>query len=38
LALEDCRIIDLTKIAEARGNLTFIEGSGQVSLASHPVE
>jgi hypothetical protein len=28
--LKDCRIIDLPKIAEARGNLTFVEGGRHV--------
>ena len=28
--LQDCKIIDLPKIADARGNLTFIEGGRHV--------
>jgi dTDP-4-dehydrorhamnose 3,5-epimerase-like enzyme len=27
MSIEDCRIIDLPKITDARGNLTFIEGN-----------
>jgi dTDP-4-dehydrorhamnose 3,5-epimerase-like enzyme len=30
LGVEDCRIIDLPKIADPRGNLTFIESSRHV--------
>jgi hypothetical protein len=30
MSLDDCRLIDLPKIAEPRGNLTFIEGKRQV--------
>jgi len=30
MALADCRIINLPKISDARGNLTFIEGGRQV--------
>lgn len=30
MSIEECRIIDLPKIADARGNLTFIEGSRHV--------
>jgi len=30
VALEDCRIIELPKIADPRGNLTFVEGPGHV--------
>ncbi len=30
MALNDCRIIDLPKISEPRGNLTFIEGGHQI--------
>ena len=30
MALSDCRIIQLPKIADARGNLTFIEGSRHI--------
>lgn len=30
MGLEDCRIIELPKISDARGNLTFIEGSNQI--------
>jgi dTDP-4-dehydrorhamnose 3,5-epimerase-like enzyme len=30
MPLADCRIIDLPKIADARGNLTFIEGGRHV--------
>jgi len=28
--LSDCRIVDLPKIEDARGNLTFIEGGSQI--------
>ena len=28
--LENCKIVDLPKIADPRGNLTFIEGGGHV--------
>ena len=30
MPLEDCRIIDLPKITDVRGNLTFIEGDNHV--------
>lgn len=30
VSLKDCRLIDLPKIADARGNLTFIEGKNHV--------
>ena len=30
MPLTDCRIIDLPKIHDARGNLTFVEGSNHV--------
>jgi dTDP-4-dehydrorhamnose 3,5-epimerase-like enzyme len=30
MVLEECRIIDLPKIADPRGNLTFVEGSRHV--------
>lgn len=30
MALEDCRIIDLPKISDPRGNLTFIEGGNHI--------
>lgn len=30
MPLEDCRIIELPKIADARGNLTFVEGGNHV--------
>lgn len=30
MALADCKLIDLPKIADARGNLTFIEGGRHV--------
>lgn len=30
MALEDCRIIELPKIVDPRGNLTFVEGPGHV--------
>lgn len=29
-SLDQCRIIDLPKIADPRGNLTFIEGNSQI--------
>lgn len=29
MGLKDCRIIELPKIADQRGNLTFIEGGGR---------
>lgn len=28
--IDNCRIIDLPRIADARGNLTFIEGGGRI--------
>ena len=30
MSLSDCRIIDLPKIADPRGNLTFVEGNDHV--------
>lgn len=30
--IDDCRIIDLRKISDPRGNLTVIEGNGDVSF------
>ncbi len=33
MALKDCRIIDLPKISDPRGNLTFIEGERHVPFA-----
>jgi hypothetical protein len=30
MRIEDCRIIDLPKIADPRGNLTFIEGTRHI--------
>lgn len=30
MGLEDCRIIDLPKISEPRGNLTFVEGDNHI--------
>ncbi len=30
MALNDCRIIELPKIADPRGNLTFVEGSNHI--------
>ena len=30
MALDTCRLVDLPKIAEPRGNLTFIEGGRHV--------
>lgn len=30
MALEDCRIIELPKISDPRGNLTFIEGGNHI--------
>lgn len=30
MKMENCRIIDLPKVADPRGNLTFIEGGGHV--------
>ena len=30
MGVEDCRIIDLPRIGEPRGNLTFVEGSNHV--------
>lgn len=30
MPLTDCRIIDLPKIADARGNLTFVEGNNHI--------
>lgn len=32
MPLEDCRIIELPKIKDARGNLTFVEASNHVPL------
>jgi dTDP-4-dehydrorhamnose 3,5-epimerase-like enzyme len=33
MALKDCRIIDLPKIGDPRGNLTFIEGGRHIPFA-----
>jgi hypothetical protein len=30
MAIKDCRLVDLPKITEARGNLTFVEGGRHV--------
>ncbi len=30
MSLDDCKVIDLPKIADPRGNLTFIEGSRHI--------
>lgn len=30
MSLRDCRILDMPKIADTRGNLTFIEGGRQI--------
>jgi hypothetical protein len=30
MPLNDCRIIELPKIADARGNLTFVEGGNHI--------
>jgi hypothetical protein len=30
MSIADCRLVDLPKITEARGNLTFIEGSRHI--------
>lgn len=30
MAVDDCKLIDLPKVAEARGNLTFVEGGRHV--------
>ena len=30
MSIKDCKIIDLPKIHDPRGNLTFIEGSGHI--------
>ncbi len=30
MAIEDCRLIDLPKIADPRGNLTFVEGTRHI--------
>ncbi|MFB0934325.1 MAG: WxcM-like domain-containing protein, partial [Propionivibrio sp.] len=30
MSIEDCQIIDLPKIQDPRGNLTFIEGGGHI--------
>jgi dTDP-4-dehydrorhamnose 3,5-epimerase-like enzyme len=30
MSLEDCKIIDLPKISDPRGNLTFVEGGNQI--------
>lgn len=32
-SLEACRIVSLPKIADARGNLTFVEGSAHIPFA-----
>jgi dTDP-4-dehydrorhamnose 3,5-epimerase-like enzyme len=29
-SIDDCRVIDLPKISDARGNLTFVEGSSHI--------
>lgn len=33
MSISDCRIIELPKIHEPRGNLTFIESNNQISFA-----
>lgn len=33
MAIDDCRIIDLPKIADPRGNLTFIEGGKHIPFS-----
>jgi dTDP-4-dehydrorhamnose 3,5-epimerase-like enzyme len=33
MALADCRIIDLPKVSDPRGNLTFIEGGRHIPFA-----
>lgn len=33
MSIEDCRIIELPKIHEPRGNLTFIESNNQIPFA-----
>jgi hypothetical protein len=33
MTLTDCKIIDLPKIADPRGNLTFIEGGRHIPFA-----
>lgn len=33
MSLADCRLIDLPKISDPRGNLTFIEGGGHIPFA-----
>ena len=33
MPLQDCRVIELPKISDPRGNLTFIEGPGHVPFA-----
>ena len=30
MSLSDCKILDLPKITDARGNLTFVEGGNQI--------
>ncbi len=30
MSIEQCRVVDLPKIADARGNLTFVEGSNHI--------
>ena len=30
MTIKDCKIIELPKIGDPRGNLTFIEGGGQI--------
>ena len=30
MSLQDCKILEMPKIADARGNLTFIESSRQI--------
>jgi hypothetical protein len=37
MALSDCRLIDLPKIHDARGNLTFIEGQRHVPFEVHRI-
>lgn len=37
MSIEDCKIIELPKIADPRGNLTFIEGNIHVPFDIHRV-
>ncbi|PLX48487.1 MAG: hypothetical protein C0613_10725 [Desulfobulbaceae bacterium] len=37
MSLADCKLIDLPKIADPRGNLTFIEGLQHVPFSIHRV-